>query len=756
MNLLNLLPADMSFSNSPLKDAPLLVYDKLKFASATEVSIPVIDKNLFLQLEQKAGFTVCVINNEKDLNEELKTAYLNHEELNEFLKDHALISYSLYGKIQSNGNLQVSDVLGFEIGANRSVELSQITTHNKEITVNEALLTDLKDYKNLLTHSADSGFWDTLKPHDSLTCSLVGDLDFEFSVNILKLLSVAFAPVFSLTSRGPKVPLKIDSSLGIRFKAIKNDSFSLLIAKRNDNSFKLSLKKNRLKNKNINITGGLSISLLDADAQTLTGIINGYFEKYLGKPVTEIERILEQAEEIRQDSFLIRLAEKIAFNGNGIEELREQFDTYKSKISDTQQQVLNIVSDTIKAGIEYEYRKVQSDGVLLEALLSKDVLTSEIQNLVKLNVSNLIAKARNNGPGIDLESYLTEKSLTIEERFSFGISLGNWALKSASQQIYQNDEKNIGLLSRRAVKLAFLDEKEVTNFGEESTIQASLDAETPNPATILNYNDLEYALTLILKKTDQRIHVWDKRDLHRFLQTALTWDIFKEEELGDFFESIWDNLLKNKNVEYECKLHIPETVFPQTIKALSNNATMEAITEAMAGSILPNNADDRSLLISARKEFYSPLISDAFQGKDIMKTFKKPLYTEKYKTWRNFEITQIRNQDLSATDSFMGIANNRTFRHFQKLVSGINLLNENIQKQKTLEENLEGSALKFFFDTFHATVKDHSGFAQRWLGHFIMQSIAKESPETLESIVNTLTIIYPDENNKKEALLIGG
>ncbi len=755
MNLLNLLPSNMSFIDTPLKEAPYIVYDKIKFADTTEVSLPVINENLFLQLEQKAGLTVCVINEEKDLDEELKIAYPNLKEFNEILKDDALVKYSVSGKIQSDGNLQVSDILGFEIGANRSVELSQVTRHNKEINFSDALITDLPDFKHLLSQSRDANSLNSLRPHEVLTYSLTGDLNLDISVNILKLLSVAFAPVFSLTN-GPKVPLKLDASMGIRFNAVRKDSFSFLVTKRNDEKFRISIKKNHLKDKNISISGNLSISLLDTDAKVLTGIIDDYFETYLGKPTAEIERILEQAEEIRQDSFLIILAEKIAFGGQAIGEFRKHFDAYKVKIADARQEVLNIASENIKAGMEYEYRKVQSDGVLLEAVLSKEILTEELSKLVRLNTKNLIAKARNKEPGLEIERYLTEKSLIFEERFSFGISLGNWALRSASQQIYQYDEKHTGLQSRRAVKLAFLDEKVVTNFGEEATVRASLDVETPNPQTRLQYNELEYALTLSSKKTDQRIHIWDKKDLYRFLQTALTWNIFKEEELGNFFESIWNHLLKNKNVEYECKLHIPATIFPQTIKALSLNASMEAIADAMAGSILPNNADDRSLLISARKEFYSPLIADGFQGKEIMKTFEQPLYTEKYRKWRNFEIAQIRNQNHSGTNSFMGIANNRTFRHFQKIVSGINLMNDHIQNQHTLEEELDDSVLKFFFDAFHSIVKDKSGYSQRWLGHFIVQSIAKENPETIDSVVNTLTIIYPEENDKKEALLIGG
>jgi hypothetical protein len=104
----------------------------------------------------------------------------------------------------------------------------------------------------------------------------------------------------------------------------------------------------------------------------------------------------------------------------------------------------------------------------------------------------------------------------------------------------------------------------------------------------------------------------------------------------------------------------------------------------------------------------------------------------------------------------MGISNNRTFKHFQKFISGINLLNHQIQNNEVIESNLDKSVLKFFFEAFHAIVKDPSGFAQRWMGYYLLTSIGKEFPEVTTSVINTLTIQYPDQKDNKTALLIGG
>ncbi|MBN1116023.1 MAG: hypothetical protein JXA77_02380, partial [Bacteroidales bacterium] len=437
MNLLSLLPANLSFKNTKLKDAPLLLYDNLKFSNATEAAIPVTGRELSLQIKREAGFTIKIFKKEEEFDDAQETSWLSNEELQKILRNHSFVSYSIYGKVKSNGSLSVSDILGFDIGANQAVELSQLTTHNKEMTIDEALITDLTDYKNLLTQSGDSSFWDTLKPNDALTYSLIGNLDFEVSVNILKLLSVAFAPVFALTKSGPKVPLKINPSAQIRFKAIKNDSFKILIAKKMDGNFRLSLNKNRQKEHTFHVSGELSVHLPDADEEKISRIINTHFEEYLGKPLNRIEEVLREAKEIRENSFLIRLVERIAFEGDTLEQLTEHFHTYRDKIISARQKVLDIVSASIKAGIEYEYRKLRENGVVLEAIVSKDILTSELKNLVALNIDNLIAKARKNEAGITIESYLQEKKLTIEERFAFGISVGNMALKSASKQIYQ-------------------------------------------------------------------------------------------------------------------------------------------------------------------------------------------------------------------------------------------------------------------------------------------------------------------------------
>ncbi|WP_036163794.1 hypothetical protein, partial [Marinilabilia salmonicolor] len=201
--------------------------------------------------------------------------------------------------------------------------------------------------------------------------AFTGNLDFEISVNLVKILSVAFAPVFSLTP-GPKVPLSIDSSIQIGFDAVKNDSFRVQIGKQTDGKFKLLLQKDNLKDKTFSISAGLNISIREKDAEIITRIIDDYLEKYLGKPLNEIESILEQAEEIRANSFLVSLADKIAFNGTGVQQLREQFNIYKNKIYEARKKVQETITASLQAGIEYKYRKAKNQSILLEATLSKD------------------------------------------------------------------------------------------------------------------------------------------------------------------------------------------------------------------------------------------------------------------------------------------------------------------------------------------------------------------------------------------------
>jgi hypothetical protein len=755
MNLLHYLPDHLPSRNNLLRDAPLTIYDKLKLDKTTTVKLPALGKEIIFELHQDAAFSLKVFNHAKDLKEASIPDYFKKGEAEKFFKDQSLLSYRLWGRLQSEGDLQGGDIGGLNITAGQTAEISKTTSHPNDISLDIALIKDLKHFTALLTGSDQASLLNSLKVHEAMAYAFTGNLTFEISVNLLKLLSVAFAPVFSLTP-GPKTPLSINPSIQIGFNAIKNDSFRVQISKQADDRFKLFLQKEILNDKTFSVSAGLNISIREKDAESIAQIIDDYFETYLGKPFSEIENFLNQAKELKEDSFLVELAYKIAFNGTGIEQLREQFDIYKNKIYEARKKVLETITATVEAGVEYKYRKAANQSTLLEATLSGDFLIQQIDNILKLNITHLISEARKNVPGIEVQNYLQEKNLTIEEHLTFGISLGNMALKSATKQIFVYDEKLSGLERERAIQIAFLDERKVTVFGEEATVRASLDAETPTPKSTLAYSEIDCSLTLTTWKSDRRIRPWDKKDLQQFLQTALVWNIFDEDESEDFFTSIWENLLKNRDVEYECKLHIPHQIFRQTIQSLSKNASIEAISEAIAASILPNKSDQRSLFISARKEFYTPLILNSFEGQDILESLNQPLYTQKYPKWKQYEITQINNQNFSGSDSFMGISNNRTFKHFQKFISAINLLNHQIQNNEVVESNLEKSVLKFFFESFHTIVKDPSGFAQRWMGYYLLTSIVKEFPKITTSVINTLTIQYPDQKNNKTALLIGG
>lgn len=763
MNIYEQLPKILPFGDSKISEAPLSILDEGLLQKKLEDQIPVLDQTLKFCIEPQAGCNINVINDLDDLKDEklnLSTEngdfYLNSEQLKRIFQDKAILKYSINGKIKSGADVNLKDILGFELGANQSIELGYYKIHNKDKTVETAVKDDLFDFTVPLLKNNDKTYWDSINVNDAFTYDLNGDLSIALSVNLVKLLSVAFAPVFALTSFSAKVPLKLDPSIGLKFKATKTDEFSYFICKVSSDKYRVTLKKVRQKDNSFNFNAGISIGFADSDIKQITTIIDSHFEKYLGKPISEIETILEKAEQVSSNDYLQFLAEKIGFNGNTIPQLKNAFDNYKEDIINSKKKVLEIIEDTLKLGFEYNFRKIKSNGILLDAYISQDVLITQLKHLLTLKINDLIALGNSDNKNVEIISFMTETFEKIEKSFSYGISLGNWSLNSTLSTVYEYNEKLDRKLNHREVKMSFLDEQSVKVFGEKAIISASLDTETPIPDDSLSYNELDYCFTLSYSKTDKRIRKWDKRDLLRFLQTSIIWGAVDEDDFDELNESVWDLLVKDRDVKYECKLQIPEKIFPDTLKAMTENATTNAISEAIAASIFPNKSDERSLYMSARKEFYTPLITGAFEKKDVIKMMELPLYKKKYKKWSRYELNRISDQNFSGRSSLIAISDDKTFKKFQHLTSGLNVLNHSIKEHLPLEHNLKKSTLKFFFDTFHGIVKDKSGFAQCWLGYFILDSIEKYNPDLLKDISKTLEITYLDSNNKKAVMLIGG
>lgn len=721
------------------------------------MDIPLWDNNLVLDIEPTSSFYTNVYNRANDTCvNELNNFYLDQEQLRNILCHSAILQHCLAGSLKVKAGGDLKGVLGFDMESSHKIAISWYTIHDLNKPVQEVLQADLSQFKNLLIGGNEPTFWSGFAVNEACGFQINGNLNFDVSVNAAKLLTMALAPVLSLTKGGAqKLPFVVDAQMTIRFGAKATDAFECLIRKTQEHKYQINLRKSQEATRQLGISAGVSVQLVDGDKAAIEALINNYFEKYLGHPISRIEKILKEgAAEMFDNDYVKILAERINYKGDNWEFLKTAFETYLAKIEKAKATVLALLSAKVSLGLSLEYRKSVSNGALLNAVVTEDLLMGHLGKVLMLDVSGLINLARNKDARIEVLNYLSEQGMVFEKRFSFGLSIGNWSLKTFTEEKVQLNEKYYGMDNQREVRAAFMKEKGVQSFGEISSLSVSMDAETPSPHIDLSYSDMDYTLTIATSFSDANVKKWDRKHLKVFLQTALTWGVFREAGFEGQFETIWPLVFRDKDVSYECKIQVSASLFGEVFQILRQHMSIEFFAEAMAASIYPNAADDRSWRLSERLEFYTPLILDIFQKQPIDQVLQDKRY-DQYKRWRAHELTALANDVYGGSDSIAAIRDSHGLRTFQKLSGAVNILNESIVKKETVEKDLEKSNLMYAFSVFEQILNDKSGFNQRWMGYLIYKAIERYKPDNLADLTNILTIQHKDDKGNDQLLIVG-
>ncbi len=758
MNLKDKLPS-LPFGDKPLKEAPLRLYNEVKFTDNIKKDVSVIDSNLTISIEPTATINTYVVNSIDDLdNDQLKGGCLDESKLSEILKKKVVVMHAINGRLSGKAGLPIKDILNFELGLNKSVSLKWFKPYDNNLTAGEVIIDDLKDYKSLLTHSGNADFWDLMNINEAYSYSYYGELDFNVNVNLAKNLGMAFNPVFALTNSGVKIPLELDPSLTIGFNIAKSDVFECLICKESDNEFSLKLLKKKVNVKGVSLSGALSVSLLKADQDKIKSIIDKYFEEYLGDTITKIDNQIEKYDSYVEDEFMLQLIEKIDFVGDNIDKLKKHYEGYKKKVIDAKEEVIELTSKSVELGLGYEYKKVVKKGVFLDAVITKGVLKEHLKQILTLDIRELLQIARTNTVDVKVNEYFNEKSITFERSFSIGLSIGNWALKSSKEEIYSIDEKYFDLEDKRTISIAYKFSKEKTRGKELMAYEVSMSSESREADIDISYDELDYALTLTASKYDNEVKGKkgrrDMQDMNLLLTTCVAWGAVDSEQIQSYSADIWDKVYKDKDVKYECKLSIPISAFESVLNALSKHISFDTIADAMSIAILPHRKHKESSIAENRLKFYSKIILNRFKGVSVDKTLEDDYYSDNFKKWAWREMDSSREEN----DEFIGGENiMKGLDVAKKLVSAVNVLDNYIQTDKPLESHQNRknkTALILFFNALKEISKDKHGFNQRWFGQLIIAAVLEKNPELMNSLVRNMTINYK-ENGKEKVMIIG-
>jgi hypothetical protein len=238
---------------------------------------------------------------------------------------------------------------------------------------------------------------------------------------------------------------------------------------------------------------------------------------------------------------------------------------------------------------------------LLQVSLSQAALTKFHADLVRARTLPVTASIAANEPGVGLELYLNQKTLTRERSWGFTLGLGKWGRVGGKDFTKMSVVQRFDLKNR--VQESYLGVRGYKGSWAGASIEWGVDlrADMKDYASEPKVSDYSLGLHL-LWATDQK--VLSASELEEWLDAAIIWGVVRDADIPD----IRGRLAKALNKKASLSLHVtvPNTVLRSALPSLASVAP-EAYAAALATAMPWMKESLARTNASRRRHIYTPL-----------------------------------------------------------------------------------------------------------------------------------------------------
>ena len=553
----------------PLKDKDLMTTENPVSLHAGK-TWPITLSDLTLSFGADARAEVLLFNDAADKDPDnflglSDTPIICNTEKNACLKYSNAVTVSAKGQ----GSLAA---IGFsaDLSATGNVRTLFYRQHNNNQKIREAFLEDITHYKTIFNF-ADI---EALAAGDALAFLVNGNLNCSLKVSWSNIFSQSLQ---SLTSELP-FPLTLDLNLSpaltAAFDVSVTDDFAYFITKQPDGRCLVSI--NKKKNTSRSASAGASIGVGFAKPDELTGQVNAIYGKLVqslfGHALEEIDAAIAAIKEAVADAAQQTLISKL-LNIFKLQDLPASIDTLADKFKKMQQEVpanlKKIAQANITLSFTYQYRRIEENKELLSGIIAVSDLKNFHGDLLRFRPARMLDAIRAGSIPFQLNSYLSEKTLTISRSWGLGLRVLDLSLLG---QDYVESKWVVAtnISGARQVTIdktaGYKWEMGKSNGSWMGEWVAAMPAFSQAPAL----NEFHYSLVLNTVLHDPAI---DSTDLRDYLDFALLWGAIRQEDIQTLvtkYTSPPASLIGKEGL-VETRLSFPETVLPILIARISDN-----------------------------------------------------------------------------------------------------------------------------------------------------------------------------------------
>ncbi len=478
--------------------------------------------------------------------------------------------------------------------------------HSPTSTVPVAMVNDVKSFLSIFDWTAI----ESLEVGDALFTSARGKLEGKIGFSWSDIFTKSMSSLANLLPGNLTLDIQMSPSVSVGFNASLEDNYLCAMTRTGDNEFKVTINKTKSSSTAGQI--GASVGIQFADPEILETQLNEIVDKIIasvtnyGGNVTELiqkfqTNSLSDIEKGLLDTMLKRL--KLDALADPVNALDEFIKDIEEKAKNTTKA---IATASASVSFSYEYSRINEHQELLSATISQDLLQNLHPQLVGFKAEQLLTAVQNNTPGITLDHYLNQKSLTIKKSWGFGLSFMGKPVFSGKAIRKKVSSIQTNAASEKQLSLDQVMGYEREWMGESTDWVTDFNAKMPGFSATPNLSEFDYSFYV---QMTSGMKVKKAKHLRQLLDIGVMWGAINEDEVSGLVGKYLDTFHRQV-ITADAQLTFKPKAMLTLIRQLGqlgwNNTTRSMIAKAMASSMSYWNNFPLRQSVSKRTTAYMP------------------------------------------------------------------------------------------------------------------------------------------------------
>lgn len=550
----------------------------------------------------EASALIALVNSQNDLDDnpmegviQVRSDAIEYPPQISFSEKGAWLAYQVEAGVKGAGGADIGS-LGLNIEGESVVQLCDYRYHSdRNEKIKDAIAVDLGSSRFAVRQ-------DDLKllgPNEATSYRVRAKLTTTVEASVSDALLANLNGLSSFLRSNTPVAIKFEAGASFKLVIGITDDFLVVFSRASEDRIRLAVRKGRISTQVMSGTTGVEIQL--SDAAPINAAVDKLLEGIAGASVDKVDNLLTQTVisslTSDQKNLFTQLLKRLKVDDDvtDLVSVRNQWETIKKEV---RKRLEVLLKTKLSAAFLYEYSRIRSDSVLLQAVLPETAFISDglHSSLIKTNLSDTLQWCRDHK--VAPENYLHQSQLTTEQKWGLSLSLGN------RFKIGDEDTEKLDRITREDWKgrrqLVFLGQRgyEGNWVGQKRVWMADFVAEMPN-----------FEMTPFLSHFEFGLHfkwLWEETKLSNDeLQTCIDhaeiWRTINDRAAAN--QELQQGLGKKVKIGFDIK--IDDVAFRQLVKAAAETSN-DHFALAMAKAMPWDSVDARGI-VERRTRLYAPL-----------------------------------------------------------------------------------------------------------------------------------------------------